>query len=76
MAEDISKGQDDSKLPPLDDRLVASVAARLDAAKIAHVLWGNYMLTVFGIPAIVNVRTSTQSERITLTHALGYGLRC
>ncbi|KAH4841353.1 hypothetical protein HBH75_226730 [Parastagonospora nodorum] len=54
MAEDFRKGQDDSELPPLDDRLVASAAARLDADKIPHVLWGNYMLTIFGIPTVVD----------------------
>jgi len=62
MTKDVSKGQDDSELPPLDDRLVASAAAKLDAAKIPSVLWGNYMLTIFGIPTVVNVRTSRQSE--------------
>ncbi|OAF98606.1 uncharacterized protein CC84DRAFT_1170045 [Paraphaeosphaeria sporulosa] len=54
MAEDVSKGQDDSELPPLDDRLVASAAASLDASKIPYVLWGNYMLTIFGIPTVFN----------------------
>jgi hypothetical protein len=62
MAEDVSKGQDGSELPPLDNRLVASAAARLDAAKIPNVLWGNYMLTIFGIPTVVNVRVSCQSK--------------
>lgn len=37
MAEDVRKGQDASELPPLDDRLVATAAARLDAAKIPYV---------------------------------------
>ncbi|KAF2760782.1 hypothetical protein EJ05DRAFT_530615 [Pseudovirgaria hyperparasitica] len=54
MAEDVSQGKVDLELPPLDNRLVASAAARLDAAKIPHVLWGNYMLTIFGIPTIVD----------------------
>jgi hypothetical protein len=49
------KGQDDYELPPLDNRLVASAAARLDAAKIPYVLWGNYMLTIFGIPTVVKL---------------------
>lgn len=59
---DISEVQDDFELPPLDNRLVASAAAVLDAAQIPFVLCGNYMLTVFGIPTVVNVRTSRQSE--------------
>jgi hypothetical protein len=58
IVEDVRKAEDDSELPPLDDRLVASAAARLDAAEIPHVLWGNYMLTIFGIPTVVNVGTS------------------
>ena len=62
MTRDISEVQDDFELPPLDNRLVASAAAVLDAAQVPFVLWGNYMLTVFGIPSVVNVRTSRQSE--------------
>ncbi|KAF2502256.1 hypothetical protein BU16DRAFT_587409 [Lophium mytilinum] len=56
MTKDVSKGQDDSELPPLDDRLVASAAAKLNAANIPSVLWGNSMSTIFGILIIVNVR--------------------
>jgi hypothetical protein len=65
MPEDLGKAQDESELPRLEDRLVASAAARLDAAKIPYILWGNYMLTIFGSPTVVDVRTSRQSE---LTH--------
>ncbi|CAE7195670.1 hypothetical protein CFE70_007625 [Pyrenophora teres f. teres 0-1] len=54
MAEGLRKERDDSELPPLDDRLVALAATRLDAAKIPYVLWGNYMLTIFGIPTVAN----------------------
>jgi len=53
MTEDVSKAPDGAELPPLDNRLVASAAATLDAVKIPHVLWGHYLLTVFGIPTIV-----------------------
>ena len=62
MTEDVSKAPDDAELPPLDNRLVASAAATLDAVKIPHVLWGHYLLTVFGIPTIVEVRTLIESE--------------
>lgn len=58
MNEGFSKGQDNADLPPLDNGLVASAAARLDAASVPHLLWGHYMLTIFGIPTIVDVRTS------------------
>jgi hypothetical protein len=64
MAEGFSNGQDYTDLPPLDNRLVASAAATLDAAKIPHLLWGNYILTIFGIPTIVDVRTSCEYELI------------
>lgn len=62
VAEGFSKGQDCADLPPLVNRLVRSAAARLDAAQIPNVFWGNYMLTTFGTPTIVDVRTSCESE--------------
>ena len=40
----------------LDHSLVASVSQVLDDAGIASILWGNYLLTVFGVPTIAEVR--------------------
>lgn len=39
----------------LDDELVAAVAGALDEAHVPNLLWGNYLLTVFGVPSIVDV---------------------
>lgn len=40
----------------LDNNLVASVACLLDSAGVPNHLWGNYLLTVYGVPTIVDVR--------------------
>ncbi|KAH6625545.1 hypothetical protein C7974DRAFT_425187 [Boeremia exigua] len=54
MTKSSTQQQDGSKLPALNDKLVASAAAKLDAAKISSLLWGNYMLTIFGVPNIID----------------------
>lgn len=46
-----------SQLPSqsLDNNLVAGIARILDEAGIPSVLWGNYLLSVFGVPTSVDV---------------------
>lgn len=46
-----------SQLPSqcLDNNLVAGITRILDEAGIPSVLWGNYLLSVFGVPTIVDV---------------------
>ena len=39
----------------LDNALVARIAALLEDAGIPNVLWGNYLLRVFGVPTVVQV---------------------
>ncbi|KAF3000104.1 hypothetical protein E8E13_003606 [Curvularia kusanoi] len=56
MSETVSEIHDSSELPPFDNKLVASAAAALDAANIPNILWGHYMLTIFGVPTVVVVR--------------------
>ncbi|KAJ5940109.1 hypothetical protein N7516_000277 [Penicillium verrucosum] len=36
----------------LDDKLVATVSGMLISAGVPNILWGNYLLTIYGIPAI------------------------
>ena len=40
---------------PLDAHLVANIASLLDAEGISHVLWGNWLLSLFGIPTLIDV---------------------
>ncbi|OJD13766.1 hypothetical protein AJ78_05816 [Emergomyces pasteurianus Ep9510] len=40
---------------PLDEPLVAAVSQLLDSAGVANVLWGNYLLTVYGISSLINL---------------------
>ena len=40
----------------LDNNLVESISSLLDAAGVPNLLWGNYLLTIYGVPTIVNVR--------------------
>ena len=42
----------------LDHSLVADIVRILDEADIPSLLWGNYLLTVFGVPTIVQVSFS------------------
>jgi hypothetical protein len=39
----------------LDNELVAMIAQLLDNARIPNVLWGNYLLTIYGVPSVVDV---------------------
>lgn len=39
----------------LDNKLVVSVAKLLDAYNIPNLLWGNYLLTIYGVPTVVEV---------------------
>ncbi|PYI06178.1 hypothetical protein BO78DRAFT_461352 [Aspergillus sclerotiicarbonarius CBS 121057] len=39
---------------PLDNDLVTSISSLLDAINIPNLLWGNYLLTVYGVPTIVD----------------------
>lgn len=39
----------------LDDKLVATISRTLTSAGVPNILWGNYLLTVYGIPTIVDV---------------------
>lgn len=55
MAKDDIKEQPNSRRRLDGNARVASAAAALDAAKIPHVLWGLYPLTIYGIPTVVNV---------------------
>jgi hypothetical protein len=45
----------------LDNDLVVSISCLLDAADVPNLLWGNYLLTVYGVPTVVDV--SRLSER-------------
>ncbi|KAB8255420.1 hypothetical protein BDV32DRAFT_112527 [Aspergillus pseudonomiae] len=38
----------------LDNDLVASISLLLDKARVPNLLWGNYLLTVYGVPTIVD----------------------
>ncbi|KAJ5102018.1 hypothetical protein NUU61_004240 [Penicillium alfredii] len=38
----------------LDDKLVATISRTLTSAGVPNILWGNYLLTVYGIPTIVD----------------------
>jgi hypothetical protein len=42
----------------LDNNLVASISSLLDLADVPNLLWGNYLLTIYGVPTIVDVTIS------------------
>jgi hypothetical protein len=39
----------------LDNDLVSSISSLLDSIGVPNLLWGNYLLTVYGVPTIVDV---------------------
>ena len=44
----------------LDNDLVTSISCLLDTADIPNLLWGNYLLTIYGVPTVVDVSISLQ----------------
>lgn len=40
-----------------DHELVAAISSRLDSVGVPNILWDNYLLTVYGVPTIVDVST-------------------
>ncbi|KAL5041834.1 hypothetical protein BDW71DRAFT_201043 [Aspergillus fruticulosus] len=60
----------------LDINLVGSISSLLNAAGVPNLLWGNYLLTVYGVPTIVDVSVSfvvpdalLETGLSTLSHA-------
>lgn len=39
----------------LGNDLVSSISSLLDSINVPNLLWGNYLLTVYGVPTIVDV---------------------
>lgn len=52
MADIILEGE------ALDNKFVAKVSQILNAAGVPNLLWGNYLLTVYGVPTIIDVGIS------------------
>jgi len=40
-----------------DHELVAEISSRLDCVGVPHILWDNYLLTIYGVPTIASVST-------------------
>ena len=60
----------------LSHNLIASVADVLDSIEIPFVLWGNCLLTTYGVPTVVDVWTLRLSQNsLSLLTSSGDGLR-
>lgn len=46
----------------LDNNLVESISSLLNAADVPNLLWGNYLLTIYGVPTIVDVNISSNNH--------------
>jgi len=46
----------------LNNDLVASISSLLDAINVPNLLWGNYLLTVYGVPTIVDVSILSRND--------------
>jgi hypothetical protein len=51
---------------PLEPTSVAAIAQHLDLNKVPNALWGNFLLSIFGVPMIFNVRFSFPYLSLTL----------
>ena len=61
----------------LDDKLVAMISKTLASAGVPNVLWGNYLLTVYGVPTIVDVYLRAPFSAGKMADVLtGCGLCC
>ena len=62
----------------LDENLVAAIAASFDGAGIDNVLWGDCLLTVFGVPSGLDVGIQAASLNCSALKfvVLGRHLRC
>lgn len=50
----------------LDDALVAHIAHRLEQDGIWNALWGNYLLSIFGVPTYVKIRQPYSTAQSSL----------
>lgn len=48
----------------LDTKLVAEISSLLDSAGVLHLLWGNYLLTIYGVPTVVDVSFIGQHDQV------------
>lgn len=46
----------------LNNDLVASISSLLDAINVPNLLWGNYLLTVYGVPTVVDVSILSRND--------------
>lgn len=61
----------------LDDELVATISRTLISAGVPNIMWGNYLLTVYGVPTIVDVCLRTRFSAGKIADALpGGGFHC
>lgn len=57
----------------LDGKLVTRLCQILNSAGVPNLLWGNYLLTIYGIPTIIDVSTFLSSDGITTKFIVGFG---
>lgn len=61
----------------LDRKLVATISSMLTSAGVPNILWGNYLLTVYGVPTIVDVCIFSLISVCKVTDMIvGRGLSC
>ena len=52
----------------LDNDLVTSASSLLNAVNVPNLLWGNYLLTVYGVPTIVDVSILSRNDMFSNFH--------
>lgn len=59
----------------LDNKFVAKISQILNAAGVPNLLWGNYLLTVYGVPTIIDVGNFLAFDGKFTKSMVGRGLR-
>lgn len=60
----------------LEGKLVARFCQILNFAGVPNVLWGNYLLTIYGVPTITDVGAFFSFDATIAEQILGYGPGC
>lgn len=64
----------------LDNKLVTAIPHLLDESSVPNLLWGDYLLTVYGVPTIVNISLlKLQNQppgRLSLKLFIGRHIQC
>lgn len=60
----------------LDSKFVVTVSRILNSAGVPDLLWGNYLLTIYGVPTIIDISILLNSDISVAEPVAGRGFCC